>query len=1432
MSDDLERFDPRMSRGRIAYEHFHRYAICRDFVGNSSVLDLACGNGYGSALLAETAQSVIGVDIDAGAIKRASKAYNNQNLSFLCADCYKLPMSANSFDVVVANEMIEHVEDHDGLIEEAKRVLKPGGLFLVSTPNKPVYNRFKAPNTFHVSEMNMDEFKTLINKHFPHARFIGNRMVINSISYPISDNLINKDKGNIHLYAANYTDSGDVIFPNKLISLPDVEYIIAVCSEKVLSDENFKSSIYINENDDLWSEQEKILHWASNLHEEDELLRKDLQKEREENARLISQNQHSIEAAPHTAQLEIATLRDQHHVLARLVGRSNGEAAPSDFAGVIEGMFTLNERMVAQKAQLANLADIAARLEDTQKQLREKTEVSEQAQTHNHSLTAEIERQKADLKMQREHVSATQQKLILLREQHAKKLQHMEGDLADLQTRLAESQNKSQSAIKDAENERRASKVLNASLNFARTHQKVAQSMIDASIFVRRALAVNSLTQPVRGRGRADWLRAFKAAPASFDYAWINEQNPGLETTVSWRRYCRESALFALDPHPLFSAAYYLSQFPSAAGPSFNPLVHYLTVGWRMGLSPHPLFPNDWYLAHNPDVLAAGVNPLEHYLTHGWREDRKANPVFDHRAYLARYPDVAREGVNPLYHYLGYGRTEGREAESALTDLKAIHLLPTEARAAGMMHFLLTNRAPAIPKANGGSDRRSDGTWPPEPLDDYWLPQTLRDQIIDSHGEESIKLYWYLFSVINRHGSNMEEFAESKECAQILDRAKLLANLSHDEGESVNTPTTSIIIPVYNNIVDTLICALSVLEQRAAASLEIIIADDCSTDATQSIMETIGGRIRYLRQTTNKGFLANCNSAAAQARGKYLVLLNNDTIVLPKWLNGLIEPMEASIDIGLVGSKLLNWDGTLQEAGGIVWRDGSAWNFGRNQNAQDPEYNYLKDVDYCSGASIAVPADLWRKLGGFDPVYEPAYSEDSDIAFRIRAEGMRTVYSPASEVVHHEGRSHGKNVASGIKAYQVVNKDKFFTRWQSIMEKENYQNGENVLRARDRSFKKPHILIIDHYVPQHDRDAGSRTMIQFINALLDDGFSITFWPENLYRDPDYTPILQKKGVEVIYGHKFSGNFRSFIKDRGDLYDAVLLSRPHVAINFLSELRELTLAKILFYGHDLHFKRMELSRELGLEISESEVSAMKELEISVCKASDVILYPAETEAAIMAGAVGGNRIFSSIPAYSYSSEMIASSRARSNRPHPRQPAHLFFVGGFGHHPNRDGIIWFVREVFPLLETKGLSVKLCIAGSNPPPEILELAEERIDVLGFVSDEKLAELYSSSDVIIAPLRYGAGVKGKVIEGMAQGVPLVTTSVGAQGIPDAAQCLFIGDDATSFASAIIECLENAPVAAEKSQRALDIIEQSYSLKRIKEVFSKCIVLPAHDAS
>ena len=331
--------------------------------------------------------------------------------------------------------------------------------------------------------------------------------------------------------------------------------------------------------------------------------------------------------------------------------------------------------------------------------------------------------------------------------------------------------------------------------------------------------------------------------------------------------------------------------------------------------------------------------------------------------------------------------------------------------------------------------------------------------------------------------------------------------------QEFDRPLVSIIIPVYGQIKYTLMCLQSIQKNVPDIAFELIIVDDCSLDDTAIELAKIT-TIKTIGNQENLGFIRSCNRGATIARGEYLCFLNNDTQVHSRWLDELVETFHQFPGTGLAGSKLIYPDGRLQEAGGIIWQDGSAWNFGRMHDSFHPTYNYAREVDYCSGASIMIPKFLFDELGGFDEHYLPAYCEDSDLALKIRDKGFRVIYQPLSTVIHHEGITSGKDTSSGVKSYQIVNTKKLFERWNNRLQ--NHQPpGIDVDKAKDRRAVR-RALVIDSCTPTPNQDAGSVFTLNLMLLLREMDFQVTFIPEdNFLNMPEYTRKLQGLGIELF-----------------------------------------------------------------------------------------------------------------------------------------------------------------------------------------------------------------------------------------------------------------------------------------------------------------------------
>ncbi|MDM0028701.1 glycosyltransferase [Variovorax saccharolyticus] len=776
------------------------------------------------------------------------------------------------------------------------------------------------------------------------------------------------------------------------------------------------------------------------------------------------------------------------------------------------------------------------------------------------------------------------------------------------------------------------------------------------------------------------------------------------------------------------------------SGPHFESILEEVRQsGW---------FDADFYRTAHPALEQSEMDPLTHYLVVGYRHYIEPSAKISTRSYIGRYPDIRRAGLNPLVHWLRYGKHEGRSI--ALEQVKF-----------------------------------------PWFEDDRGYP--LPDDVVQHEIMAGQAYFGRMgFSLTDRHS------------AKGLGRAvELMAQRQPELTIDGLAPKVSIVIPIYGQVHFALGCLDSLARQKSKYSVEIVVADDASpTDSQTELLAGIPW-IRYTRRVENGGFLECCNWAVQSTRGEYVVLLNSDTRVVEGWLDELIDGFDHFPQAGMVGSKLFNDDGTLQEAGGIFWRDGSAHNYGRGDDPSRPQYCFARQADFISGASIALRRKVWDELGGFDPFYKPAYCEDADLAFRLRRAGHEVWFLPFSRVVHYEGVTHGRDTTQGIKAYQVENLKKFARRFQAELSLHPQPGSSSLLAASWRS--KKHMLVVDALTPTPDQDSGSIVTTEVMRTYREQGFAEHFFAQH---DPfwshQYTTTLQRSGVCCHY-QPFSADVEKILS-AGTSFDYALLYRYNVASAVYEQLKAgAPSARILFANVDLHYLR-EMRAATTSDDRNAVFSAMvtKTRELEIFARADASFVHTEVERNIIQEAMPAP--LKNIVVLPWLSETSESAGACPER------VDIMFLANFPHLPNVDSIKFFMQSIWPTLErTLPANARLLVVGNKPPPEVLAMASDRIIVTGYVED--LSPYFSSSRVFVAPLRYGAGIKGKLVMALAHGVPSVATSVAAEGI-GSHDCrhLVVADEPERFAESVLRVYQDEQKWIELREAGLAFVRDNYS--------------------
>ena len=1484
--------------GQVEVEHLHRYFLARHLARDLDVLDIASGEGYGSALLAQTARSVVGVEVDLRAVEHARISYVARNLRFEQGSAQAIPLEDQSVDVVVSFETIEHFYEQEKFISEVRRVLRPSGVFVVSSPNRDVYSgSSNMSNPYHVRELSRSEFEVALRNNFSHVRFLCQRPIIGSVivreigSETRSESLTFERRGNDRfesstgfdrpLYYLSIASNSD--FP----LLPDSFYFERGGVDDVVVTLPALRATLADRDGQIEQLQARVAQYDHVVVTSAATFQETLTERDGQISQLIARvarYESDLSEARSSAAELAARLQETKADIARTENdRSLSEDKLRDFSEVLE---RFGEAIVERERRSERLrerfgnamvesdrrsAQLQGALSSAGERLQEYSRLLQRFEEALVQRDAHIERLKSDLGL------AIAKGQVL-----AKRLRNLEGAVLQKDVRLSGLED----AVAQAGDFITDVSRLYADLKRARKNKKRKKRFFG----FRRARPAVALPASV---SRED----FDAVDNSvfFDARFYLAENPEvLAARIDPAlHYLEHGGREGRDPGPFFSTAAYLAENPEVAASRMNALAHYERYGRDDGKSfrpprlffaettpqvdstgsvdddsaapddftrassiddvdaavieHSPFFDRQWYLATYSDVGFSGVDPALHYFETGGGEGRDPGPFFSTTKYLADNPKVAAANLNALAHYESQGRREagpirtlqslfgGRASQPDLernavtlaealatppsaneADLDAIELSPFfdrqwylatyrdvgRARIDAALHYLET----------GGREGRDPGPF-------FSTTEYLRDNPDVAVAQGNALAHY------ERYGrSQGRPIPTSHALFRRHDRqrgSKLMADLVAPESIVLPTladgavPDVSVVILSYGQVDYSLRCLSSIAKHPPRSSVEVIVSDDCSHARDLDKLARVP-HLRFLQPPTNLGFLKHANWAAGQTRGKYILLLNNDTEIKSGAIDALVETVRAIPNVGLVGSKLIYPDGTLQEAGGIIWNDGSAWNYGRLDDPNKPEYNYVRDADYISGASILVPRSVWDQLSGFDEEFAPAYCEDSDFAFRVRQSGLRVLYQPESVVVHYEGVSHGTDLGSGIKAYQVVNQARLKERWLSTLQTDHYANGEHVLRARDHAKTGRVMLLIDHYVPEPDRDAGSRTMIEFIQSLQADGWIIKFWPDNLRYDPVYTRQLQRIGVEVLYT-PWVTSFDDWICAHRDDIDVVFLSRPTIARRYILSL-EVYIPKTprIFYGHDVHFARMKMEAALtrNSEIAEK-ADEMELLERALWKKFDLVLYPSQDEADLV------KKLDSGVAARAVVPYRFTTFASRENP--PCAPT-LIFVAGFGHAPNIDAAIWFVKEILPLIRQDMPGVKLSLVGSNPTDKVRALCGANVEATGFVTEADLAERYATARVAVIPLRFGAGVKLKVVEAMRMGIPLVTTTVGCQGLPGLADIAPVFDEPDSFARACVELLQDEHIWRTQSTAQSKFARRFFSAEAMRVSLSGAI--------
>ena len=364
---------------------------------------------------------------------------------------------------------------------------------------------------------------------------------------------------------------------------------------------------------------------------------------------------------------------------------------------------------------------------------------------------------------------------------------------------------------------------------------------------------------------------------------------------------------------------------------------------------------------------------------------------------------------------------------------------------------------------------------------------------------------------------------------------------------------------------------------------------------------------------------------------------------------------------------------------------------------------------------------------------------------------------------------------------------------------------------------RPVVLVVDHQVREPDHDANSRAILCLVRALLAEGMAVKFWQHDMMFRAGHVETLQDRGLEVVHGPHHA-SFSAWVRKHGAGLDVVVLSKPDVAEAYLSAVRAHSGARVLYYGVDLHFSRMRMQGTVTRDERLLQAAdRMEEREWALWLGTDAALYLSEDAAEWVRTMAPGVAAHALVP---YCFESFGEVR-------PAPAGHeIMFGAEFAHPPNEDAACWFVANVLPLVRARVAGATLSIVGSHPTARVRALAGAAVRVMADVSDDELNKRYRNARVAVVPLRCGAGVKLNVVEALKNGVPLVTTRVGAQGLPGVEDAAYVCGDAASFADAVCALLLDDGLWQRRCAAQLDYARTQFSEAALRRSVMQALAL------
>lgn len=616
-----------------------------------------------------------------------------------------------------------------------------------------------------------------------------------------------------------------------------------------------------------------------------------------------------------------------------------------------------------------------------------------------------------------------------------------------------------------------------------------------------------------------------------------------------------------------------------------------------------------------------------------------------------------------------------------------------------------------------------------------------------------------------------------------------LQNLDFFKNRSFNfsketNPEVSIIIHDVGDLKTILNCLYHIQKNDQNISREIIVINDKNIDEISSYLGNIKG-ITLINNEESNGLTQAINLSIEKAKGQFIYLLDSHALVQENYLSSLIDVFNTKENVGAVGSKMISAENTIIEAGNLVFENSEIVELGKSDAIDAPQFNFVRKVDLCDGSLLFCKTNKNGDLNLLNETFSSLYFAEANLCLKLKKEeNLNTYYQPLSEVTC---------VDNSFKAKTNNDKEGFANRWNSYFTDKKYIKSEKINYSNH--YKTPNFLFLEENMPKPDQDSGSRRFMEIIKILQKNGHHIVLAVKHFdeAKDSDYIPYFQNAGVEICRDYVNAQN--KIIRVEGQVVnalsyvDVVWIFRPLGFDHWYNLLKsKINGQKIIYDMVDLHYLRMERENNYIDVVTKErvqEISFFKEKEYSGMNISDAVISISDEEKnTVSENGVKKDKIFTVSNIHKPVDNVPVSFSEREG---------LLFIGGYNHLPNIDAVKFLHDQILPLVWAKNDKIKISILGPDFPTDLKEkYHSDRFQILGY--QETVDLWFENSRVFVAPLRYGAGVKGKIGQALEFKLPVITTGIGAEGmsLEDQKTALISDENPQNFADKILELYDN----------------------------------------